>query len=180
MPRSSAGNRMTPQLPTQTETAITVMLKWLISFFVSIWVTIPLVIQTLFILSVVDILTGFFSPNHSFEKAIRRVCLALILVCTLKYAFFIAKDQANFSLGFDVATAVCTYYILNEILIIIRNCADGGLSIPPWLISILEKAEGAIGPPKKQETVVVTQSVVIQKPPESEKSVIITHEDIKK
>jgi phage-related holin len=125
-------------------------LKWLASFLAAFWITIDLDLRVLVVLSVADIVSTFFNPHRSLPGTTRRITVTFLLVGVTHYVFNVAKNQTGLNLGFDVAAVVCTFYILGEIIAVVRNCAAAGLTIPPQLLSALTKAEGLSGVDKQE------------------------------
>jgi phage-related holin len=133
-------------------TWIITALKWLASFLAALWISIDLDLRVLVVLAVADIVSTFFNPQRSLPHVTRRLAVTFLLVGVTHYVFNMAKSQTGLNLGFDVAAVVCTFYILGEIIAVVRNCAAAGLTIPPQLLNVLARAEGLSGSDKQEIT----------------------------
>lgn len=120
---------------------LVLLLKWLVSGAIAIWISIPIAVQLLTILCAVDLLSSIGNPMRHFRDVLRRIATMLLLVMTVYLVYNTAKQQTGFNVGFDIAAAVCTFYIIGESIYILQNCAAAGLRIPPWLLRLLAKSE---------------------------------------
>lgn len=130
-------------------TRLSIVGKWLIALVISLWTAIDIDIKMLVVLSLVDVITSLFVERRLFFQVTRRLVVTFLLVGVTHYVFSMAKINTGLNVGFDVGAVVCVFYILGELIIIIRNCSDAGLIIPPQLLEILIKAEGLTGSEKK-------------------------------
>ena len=120
-------------------------LKWFASLFAALWISVDTDLRVLAVLSLADVVSTFFNAKRSLSAVIKRLAMMFLLVGVVHYVFAIAKLNTGMNIGFDVGAVVAFYYILAEIIIIVRNCAAAGLAIPPKLLDILAKAEGLTG-----------------------------------
>ena len=125
-------------------------IKWLVAFLASAWLSIDTGLQSLAVLSLADVVSTFFNAKRSLSAVIKRLAMMFLLVGVVHYVFAIAKLNTGLNIGFDIGAVVAFYYILAEIIAIVRNCAAAGLPIPPKLLDILAKAEGLTGADRQE------------------------------
>ena len=126
---------------TMKTTWVVMFLKWLVSAFAGLWITIPIAVQLLVVLSFADLVSSIANPGRHLRDVLRRLALMMLLVMVIYYVYTLAKQQTGFNVGFDLGAAVCTFYILGELVYMLQNCAAAGLALPPRLLSLLAKAE---------------------------------------
>ena len=119
--------------------------KWLIAAIAAIWTPLPLAIQILCIVSMVDLATVLFNPTRRLGLATKRVSIILILTFTICILSDMAKAKAGFNIGFDICSAVAFFYALSAGIRIMQNVNAAGVSLPPVLLDFMSKAEGITG-----------------------------------
>lgn len=124
---------------------LVVIVKFCISVVVGVWISVPAAVRVLCILSCIDVFTAFFNSKRHLRDVLRRVALSILLALTVDYVYNVAKIETGLNVGFDIATMVCSFYILGEIIFILQNCAEAGVSLPPALLTLISKAEGLTG-----------------------------------
>ena len=118
------------------------VIKGIVAAFTGWWVSVPLALQTLFWLSVLDVVSSLFSPHRSITQTIRRVVLAILLAATVFYLYGLAKAQSGLNLGFDLGSAVCMFYAVGEAVQVAKNFNEAGVGFPPVILNLLAKADG--------------------------------------
>ena len=106
------------------------------------WLSTPVALKILLTLCFVDVISSVFNSTRHIKADIKRIVLSVLIVLIIFYVYALAKLQAGFNLGFDVASAACVFYILGEFICIARNLTDAGVPLPPQLIKLLAQAEG--------------------------------------
>lgn len=125
-------------------------LKGIAAGVLSLWVSVPVALQILFILSALDVVTALFSPKRSITITIRRVVMAMLLAATVFYVYALAKTQTGINVGFDLGSAICMFYSVGEAINVAKNFSDSGVYFPPVVLTLLSKAEGITGAEKAE------------------------------
>lgn len=118
-------------------------LKIIAAGIVSYWVSVPLAFKLLFILFGLDLISCLFTHRASVKVTLRRFVMTLIL-CLAVYVLFGAAKELGFNVGFDVGAGVVLYYVFGETIELASNCSTV-IDLPPWLMNLLEKAQGLTG-----------------------------------
>lgn len=108
------------------------------------WLGVPVAVQLLVILFGFDILSCLLTHRSSIQHTLKRSALTLILCGAVHITWVMAKDITGFNVGFDIGSAVITYYIFGELIEITLNCGTV-IGIPPKLINWLERAQSMTG-----------------------------------
>ncbi len=129
------------------ETSVSlVFLKWVLAGILSLWVKVPLAIQALLVLMLIDYATGLLgaliagslSSRVGFRGLGRKV-LTLLLVGATHYVV------RTMNLNFDFASTVAAAFAANELISITENCAEAGVPIPPPILDVLVRARRISG-----------------------------------
>lgn len=102
--------------------------------------------------NIIDYITGLIASKYRDEQInsykgirgiIKKVCMWLLVVvgaivdALIKYA---AQEMGlSFQIPFIVATLVAVWIVVNEIISILENFVDIGISLPPFLIPLVER-----------------------------------------
>ena len=130
-------------------TRIITVLKLMVAMFSAFWLTIDFDLRVLVVLSVADVVSTFFNAQRSLVTVTKRLGATFLLVGVTHYVFGLAKQSTGLNVGFDVSAVICTFYILGEVIAIIRNLA-AVIQIPPALLEVLAKAEGMTGADRQE------------------------------
>lgn len=122
--------------------AVATALGTISAFFVSlptaVWLLCGLMVADYVTGILVAISKGKLSSKTGRDGLIKKV-LTLILVL-VSHAITHVQE-----LGFDVGSGIAIFFCVNELVSITENCARGGVSIPPVLLSAIEKVESLTG-----------------------------------
>lgn len=80
------------------------------------WLGVPVAVQLLVILFGFDILSCLLTHRSSIQHTLKRSALTLILCGAVHITWVMAKDITGFNVGFDIGSAVITYYIFGELI----------------------------------------------------------------
>jgi phage-related holin len=116
----------------------------------AVWVSVPFAIKLLCLLSVIDIATGLFHSKKAISLQVKQLSLAIFFTISIHFVLLYAKNQGFFNVGFDLASAVCLFYVMTELISIVQNIDAAGVPVPPQVLEFLEKAEGITTYQKKE------------------------------
>lgn len=115
--------------------------KWTVAVVASLWLTIPITVQTLVILMGFDFGTGIILAALSGKLSARtgsagllKKMLILILIAA---AHYIIKPLG---VGFDIGGIAASAFCITEMASIMENCDKAGVPIPKILVDTIAKA----------------------------------------
>ncbi len=118
--------------------------KVFVAYCVSEWLAAPALLRMVGVLCLVDVITALVSAEVRVIARIRRVVLTIILTLTVQYFYTQLKVETQFNIGFDLASMVAGFFIIQELIVITNNCSDGGTKLPPKWMRFLKRAEGVL------------------------------------
>jgi toxin secretion/phage lysis holin len=127
------------------------MLKMAGAFGASVWVAVPIPIQTLFILTALDYASGYVAArrNRTWDRTVginglRSKLLMFLLIWGCHLITGVAK------LGLDGGSVVALAMCVNEFTSIIDNCDAAGVRVPPIVLEIATRARQVTGGRRKK------------------------------
>jgi len=118
-------------------------IKWTLAAIIGLWIRLPIAVQALVVLMLIDYVTGVLSAALAGElssekgwKGLVRKILALLMVLA---SYHLMKPIAP---GFDIVSIVATALSMNEGLSITENCARSGVPIPKRIADLLSFFRG--------------------------------------
>ena len=130
----------------EVSSGVLVALKWLVAGVVSLWVSVPLAMQTLASLMVIDYATGLLCAlmerRASSAEGLRGLVKKVLIVLLVLTAHLLVKAT---NLSWDFSMAIAGAFAVNEVVSITENCADAGVPIPPALLEVLLRTKKLTG-----------------------------------
>lgn len=125
-----------------TDDVLSKVFKLLLGAVGSLWVGMPHTLQILFWCMLLDQISGMIVGGQQKKLSSTRGWIGLkkksLMWCLIGVAH-LAGEVVN--IGMDFANVLGIYFVINEVLSIIENCAIAGVSVPPWLKSRLIKVQ---------------------------------------
>lgn len=102
--------------------------------------------------NVIDYITGLraakyrgekISSEKGFQGIYKKICMWILVLIgswidvLINYA--VEYIGAGFQLPFIVATVVCIWIVVNEIISILENMIDSGVDMPPFLMPLIKR-----------------------------------------
>ncbi len=115
-----------------------VVLKAAAGLIFGFWSTLPVILQTLFWLSLIDAASGVLASSQrrtlchdkAWTGAKKKAVMWLVIMSGV-----LMNRVVN--VGFDFSLALGIYFIITEMLSVIRNARRAGLYVPPWVVDRL-------------------------------------------
>lgn len=117
---------------------------------IGIWLSAPAAVKLLVILFGFDLVSCLFTHRASVKSTLRRFAVTMLLSLAVHILYASAKELTGFNVGFDLGAAVALYYVFGETIELALNCSTV-IDLPPWLMGLLEKAQGMTG--KQRRTI---------------------------
>lgn len=106
----------------------------------SFWLAVPIVVHLLVFLFLFDLVSTLITSRSSFKSTARRAVVTLLLCGAVHVVWSVATSLTGLMVGSDVGSAVSLFYVLGELIEITLNCSTV-ITVPPWLLRTLEKAQ---------------------------------------
>lgn len=120
--------------------------KWLIAALIGFWVSVPLAMQTLVCVIVIDYATGLLRASIarrlSSAAGLRGLVKKVLTILLVLTAHLLVKAT---NLAWDFSMTIAGAFVANEVISITENCADAGVPIPPALLDVLLRAKKLTG-----------------------------------
>jgi toxin secretion/phage lysis holin len=131
---------------TEASSAFLVSCKWLFAALVSFWITVPLAVQTLVGLMVIDYATGLLvamlARKVSSAEGLRGLVKKVLTILLVLTAHLLVRAT---NLSWDFSMTIAGAFAANEVISITENCADAGVPIPPAFLDVLLRAKKLTG-----------------------------------
>lgn len=129
-----------PEIPTTVD--VMYLSKWLIGILTSVWISMPITLQALCVLMLMDYASGFAAARVTYTWSKRRGTDGLVIKSlTLMLIFACHYLSKIVQLGFDVGTTVAVAFCVNEFASIVENCNEAGVRVPPVVVDLLSRAK---------------------------------------
>jgi toxin secretion/phage lysis holin len=129
-------------------------LKVTTAFLAAAWVSVGVTIQVLFIMIALDYLSGIAAAYQSktLDSGKARngaISKAMIIVAVFAVHLIQRLATGTVNIPVDIGSGVAAFFVVNELISVLENCAACGVSLPGFLVTALLKVKQAKATPEE-------------------------------